>query len=143
MTEADRTEPAATERLGQAERVAIDVARALEDAKCDDILVIDVTDLSQVMDRLVIASGTSDRQMRSAAEDAAEAAEALGESVFGRSEDAASTWIIIDLVDVVVHIFEPNARAFYDLETLWGDGPRVHWQRENGDRAGGGSSRAT
>ena len=122
------------ERLEQARRVAVDIARALSDAKCDDVVVTDVGDLSQVMNFLVVASGTSDRQMRSAADDAKDAAEAMGERLFGKSVDAAATWIVMDFVDVVAHIFEPNARAYYDLETLWGDGERVAWKR-NGRQA--------
>jgi ribosome-associated protein len=126
--------PLPAARLEEARRLAVDAARALADAKCEDIEVIDVSELSQVMNFLVIATGTSDRQMRSAADDAKEAAEDLGERVFGRSADPAATWIVMDFVDVVVHIFEPNARAYYDLETLWGDGPRVSWRR-NGEVA--------
>lgn len=124
------TVPLSAARLEDARRLAVDAARALVDAKCEDIEVIDVSELSQVMNFLVVATGTSDRQMRSAADDAKEAAEALGEHVFGRSADPAATWIVMDFVDVVVHIFEPNARAYYDLETLWGDGPRVSWRRD-------------
>ena len=117
-------------RVEEARLLAVETARALSDAKCEDIEIIDVTALSQVMNFLVVATGTSDRQMRSAADDAVEAAEAIGERLFGRSLDPAATWIVVDFVDVVLHVFEPNARAYYDLETLWGDGPRISWRRD-------------
>ncbi|MHC4976081.1 MAG: ribosome silencing factor [Planctomycetota bacterium] len=107
--------------------LAVEVAHALEDAKCTDILILDVRGLSQVTDFIIIASGTSDRQMRTAIRDAEEVAEQQGRSIFGRSSDPASTWLLVDLVDIVVHVFEPNTRAFFDLETLWGDASKVDW----------------
>jgi ribosome-associated protein len=120
--------PAATSTDARA--TAIVMARAAADARCEDVAVIDVRGLSQLTDYIVIASGTSDRQMRTAAEDAVEAAEESGERVFGVSADDGAHWIVVDLVDVVLHLFEPAARAHYDLESLWGDGPRVRWRRE-------------
>jgi ribosome-associated protein len=122
---------------GDRPALGVELARALHDAKCSDVMVIDVRGLSQVTDHIVVATGSSDRQMRSAGDDAEEAAGALGHKLFGRSVDAAASWIVLDFVDVVVHIFEPNTRAYYDLETLWGDGPRVEWQRPGGQRAPG------
>lgn len=118
-----RSEPASE----RAQALAVSIARALHDARCEDVVVIDVREISQVTNYLVLASGASDRQMRSAADDSVEAAGETGDRLFGRSADEASTWIVMDFVDVVAHIFEPNTRAYYDLETLWGDGPRVEW----------------
>lgn len=111
----------------RARALAVSIARALHDARCEDVVIIDVRELSQVTNYLVVATGTSDRQMRSAADDAEEAAAETGDRLFGSNADDASTWIVLDFVDVVTHIFEPNTRAYYDLETLWGDGPRVVW----------------
>jgi len=110
-----------------ARRVALAAAEGLDEARCEDITVIDVRGLSQVTDYIVIASGTSDRQMRTAADKAQEAVEALGVETFRSARDPSSTWIVLDFVDVVVHVFEPATRAHYDLEMLWGDGPRVPW----------------
>lgn len=120
-----------------AERAAVAAARGLDEARCEDIAVIDVRRISQVTDFIVIGSGTSDRQMRTAADKAQESVEALGEQTFRSSRDPSSTWIVLDFVDVVVHIFEPAARAHYDLEMLWGDGPRIDWRPPgvNGARA--------
>ncbi len=108
---------------------AIEVARSLFDDKCDDVVVLDVTGLSHVSDFVVIASGTSDRQMYSAATNAAEVSGRHGCPVYRRSDDERTTWIVLDCVDIVVHIFEPNTRAHYDLEMMWGDAPRVDWER--------------
>lgn len=118
---------------------AVDAARLLSDNKCQDIVLLDVTSLSQVSDYLVIASGTSDRQMRSTADDVIELAEKQGSSAFRKDVDDRTTWIVVDFVDVVVHIFEPNTRAHYDLEMLWQDAPRLEWERpdqKNRNRAG-------
>ncbi len=110
-----------------AESLAREMATALDSANCDDVLVLDVRELSQVTDYIVLGSGTSDRQMHTAGEKAEEKAEARGEKLFRQHADAASTWVLLDFVDVVVHIFEPNTRAHFDLEMLWGDAPRIPW----------------
>jgi ribosome-associated protein len=118
---------------------AIDAARLLADNKCQDVVVLDVTRLSQVSDYLVIGSGTSDRQMRSTADDTADAGKKHGYSPFKTDRDERTTWIVVDFVDVVVHLFEPNMRAHYDLEMLWADAPRLEWERpdqKNRNRAG-------
>jgi len=110
-----------------AQSVAIAAARGLDEAKCEDIVIIDVRHLSQVTDFIVIGSGTSDRQMRTAIQKAEDLVKELGQEVFRSAKDPSATWIVLDFVDVVVHVFEPVARAHYDLEMLWGDGPRVDW----------------
>ncbi len=113
-------------------RFAIEAARMLADDRCEDVLCLDVRSLSQVSDYIVIASGTSDRQMRGAADDIERLADQHRFRVFRRSQDDRATWIVLDCVDIVVHIFEPNMRAHYDLEMLWGDAERVTWEREGG-----------
>ena len=108
---------------------AVEAARLAHDDKCGHVLVLDVTDLSQVTDYLVIASGTSDRQMATVLQHIMELGKEHGVSPFGRHTDTSSMWFLADFVDVVVHLFEPNARAHYDLEMLWGDAARIAWQR--------------
>lgn len=118
---------------------ALDAARLVADNKCQDVVLMDVTSLSQVSDFIIVASGTSDRQMRSTADDVAEVGARHGYTTFRTDVDDRSTWIVADFVDVVVHIFEPNTRAHYDLEMLWQDAPRVEWERadqKNRNRAG-------
>lgn len=112
----------------EARRSAIAAARALDDAKCEHIIAIDVRRISQVTDFIVIASGTSDRQMRTAIHKAEDAVKELDQEVFRSAKDPSSTWLVLDYVDVVVHVFEPATRAHYDLEMLWSDGPRVDWR---------------
>lgn len=121
---------------------AVEAARMLQDDKCDDILCLDVRELSQVSDYIVIATGSSDRQMQSAADDVKKLAVESGYGIFRRSDDERATWIVLDCVDVVVHIFEPNTRAHYDLEMLWGDAERVKWERPAGAKPPGAQRRA-
>lgn len=91
--------------------------------------MIDVRGLSQVTDYLVIGSGTSERQMRSVLLHVEQEGAAAGFPAFRSHADPRSGWLLADCVDVVVHLFEANSRAYYDLEMLWGDGKRVEWAR--------------
>jgi ribosome-associated protein len=122
-----------------ARNFAIETARMFADDKCEDIVVLDVTGLSQVSDYIVIGSGTSERQMRSVLKDVEDMGSKRGFAVFRSSTDDRASWLLADFVDVVAHVFEPNIRAHYDLEMLWGDAPRIQWERPEGksrDRAG-------
>ena len=107
---------------------AVEAARLASDDKCEDVVLLDVRNLSQ-SDYLVICSGTSDRQMRTVADEVEELGAKMGFPLFRRDIDDRTTWVVVDCVDVVVHVFEPNARAHYDLEMLWADAPRLEWER--------------
>ena len=109
----------------QARAFAQAIGTSLLGDKCEDVVILDVTRLSPVTGFIVIGSGTSARQMRSSLENLSDTAKAHGTSAFRISEDNDALWILADFVDVVVHLFEPNARAHYDLEMMWGDAPRV------------------
>ena len=102
----------------------------MHDRHCTDVRLLDVRGLSQVCDYILIASGTSDRQMKSVANELDEIAGEHGQSVFRSNADSNATWIVVDFVDLVAHLFEPNQRAYYDLESLWHDAPGVDWGRE-------------
>ena len=106
---------------------AVEAARLASDLKCEEVVVMDLRGLSGVTDFFVIATGTSDRQMRSVAERIEEYGHKVGTRVFGRSGYRLGQWVLIDLVDVVVHLFDRERRAYYDLELLWGDAPKVDW----------------
>jgi ribosome-associated protein len=116
-------------RARSVRKFAITAARLLKDRHCEDILVLDVRARSDVTDYIVIASGTSDRQIRSVADEVRHLAEGGTLPVFGRAVDASANWAVVDFVDVVVHVFAPAARAHYDLEMFWGDAPRLVWRR--------------
>lgn len=121
--------PAEPAQQTAARELAIAAARSLSDDKCSDIAVLDVRTRSSVTDFIVIASGTSDRQMRSAADSVRVLARQNNHQVVRDDGDDRTTWVVLDCVDVVVHVFEPTTRAHYDLEMMWGDAPRIEWAR--------------
>lgn len=131
MTKANPSDPAAQKALQheQARAFAIAAARSLTDNQCTNTVVLDLRGQSPVADLLVIATGTSDRQMKSAADDVGELAGQTGHSLVRQAADTRHTWIVCDFGDVVIHIFEPQTRDYYDLELLWGDAEKVQWAR--------------
>ena len=112
---------------------AIDIARTLADSKCSDVILLDVRGRSQVTDYVIIGSGTSQRQMRAAAQDIEDVGKARGQHPFRTNADQSSTWIVVDFVEIVAHLFEPDQRLYYDLELLHADGKRVEWRRPEGE----------
>jgi len=96
------------------------VVDALEDVKAQDIAVYNTTELSDLFDRVVLASGTSNRHTRSLASNVAEKVKAAGGHVVSVEGEETGEWVLVDLGDVIVHIMQPAVRAYYDLEELWG-----------------------
>lgn len=122
-----------------AERFAIEAARLLHDDKCTDIVLLDVRGRNPMTDYLVVGSGTSDRQMRSTLHDVEELGAKIGYTAVRSTSDDRATWLLADFMNVIVHLFEPNTRAHYDIEMMWGDAPRIPWERPGSaarDRAG-------
>jgi len=107
----------------QAEELKDIVVKALEDVKAEDISVIDVRERTSVTDFMVLASGTSNRHVRSLAESVVTEAKEKGVRTAGVEGGNASDWILVDLGDVVVHVMMPATREFYDLERFWRDAP--------------------
>ncbi|WP_201529870.1 ribosome silencing factor [Psychrobacter frigidicola] len=95
------------------------VKTALDDMKAKNITVLDVEDLTDVMERIVIADGTSKRHVRAMADSLGAEAKEAGFMPLGREGGSDSDWTLIDLGAVVVHMMMPAAREFYDLEGLW------------------------
>ncbi|MEM7577856.1 MAG: ribosome silencing factor [Planctomycetota bacterium] len=114
----------------EAKAFAVECARLMADFNCEDVLIFDVRGLSEVTDYVVLATGTSDRQMRSVAEDLEDIGKDHDFHRYGKEDDEAATWIVADFVEVVAHLFEPATRAHYDLEMMWGDAPKVKWRRD-------------
>lgn len=99
------------------------VVGALEDIKARDIEVINTTKLTSLFDRVVIASGDSNRQTRALARNVQEKVkEAGGEVVSVEGEDTGE-WVLVDLGDIVVHVMQPAVRVYYNLEELWATTP--------------------
>ena len=120
---------------------AVEAARLLSDRRCEDVLLLDVRGLSQVCDYMIIASGTSEKQMKSVAAELEDLGGELGQPVFRSNRDTGNTWIVVDFVNVVAHLFEPTHRSYYELERLWSDSRPVRWERS--DARGNGASAAT
>lgn len=132
----DAVESRSTADPEQTRAFALECARIFHDDKCEHIVVLDVRGRSQVTDYVIVGSGTSDRQMNAAIDDAVELGASLGYSAARTNKDDRSTWLLADFVDVVAHLFEPNTRAYYDIEMLWGDAPHIDWRRESTPQTG-------
>ena len=116
MTKKRTTEPRA---------FALAAAKLAAERHCSDIVVLNLKDISPATDYFVIATGTSDRQMRAVADEISEAAKKQGQQRFGRAGYEQARWILLDFVDVVIHIFDSEYREYYDLELLWGDAEKL------------------
>ena len=99
------------------------VVEALEDVKGYDIQVFNTARLPSMFERVVIATGTSNTQVRALADRVQERIRELGSRVYGVEGEKAGEWVLVDLGDVVVHIMHPTVREFYNLEEIWGGKP--------------------
>lgn len=104
--------------LDQLQQLMID---AMEDLKAININHINVEGVSGFTDRMLFASGTSTRHVKSIAQSVQDAARAAEMDILGVEGDEVGEWILIDLGDIVVHIMEPDTREFYDIERLWSE----------------------
>ncbi|MCB1827699.1 MAG: ribosome silencing factor [Coxiellaceae bacterium] len=95
------------------------VTQTLEDNKASDIRVMDVTELTDVTDRIIICSAISGRHVDALRDKVVVAAKEAGEKPLGVDGQSESGWVLIDLQDVIVHIMLPETRDFYSLEKLW------------------------
>jgi ribosome-associated protein len=98
------------------------VIEALEDLKGDAIRILDVRGLTSITDRMVIASGTSTRHVKSLADNVIRRTKEAGFRALGVEGEQAAEWVLVDLGDVVVHVMMPRIREFYALEKLWSVG---------------------
>lgn len=95
------------------------IVQALEDKKAVDVKTYDVRGVSGLCDAFVVATGTAAPHLKGLVAGVQQAMRTAGESSFRLSGDPESGWIVVDYVDVVVHVFSPEARAYYALERLW------------------------
>ena len=117
-----------TSRAAATER-AILCARTGEDNKGQNILILDMRNITPLYDFFVIMTGSSRRQIHTLAEEIDAAMRAEGQERLSISGYQASRWVVQDYGDIVVHVFDKEAREYYALEDLWADAPRVDWQR--------------
>ena len=100
------------------------VVSALEDIKGKDIEVINTAKLTPLFERIIIASGDSNRQVRSLANNVEEKVREAGVEILSTEGEDGGDWVLVDLGDIVVHVMQPAIRSYYNLEELWsGKGP--------------------
>ena len=135
MTTRKRLRPAVAERVSPLEHT---VTSALEDMKAVNVRVLDVRGLTDIADTMIIASGNSDRHVRSIAERITVEAKAAGFRPLGSEGTRDGEWVLVDLQDVLVHVMLPRVREFYAIEQLWepaAPAPRTTRRRSSTARA--------
>ena len=108
--------------------VAIAAARAASSKQAEDIVVLDVSEIIVITDHFVICTAGSHRQIRTVIDAVEEALRGFGVKPVRREGESEAGWWLLDYIDVVVHVFGPEERAYYDLERLWSDAPRLGWE---------------
>jgi ribosome-associated protein len=110
-------------------RRAVIAARAADDKKAEDTVVLDVGDIIGITEVFVITSGTNPRQVRTICDEIELALKVDGGGPPLRIEGLdAATWVLLDFGDLVVHVFLAETREYYALERLWTDAPRIAWE---------------
>ena len=103
-------------------------ARTAASKQAEKVAVLDVQDLISITDYFVIASGTSERQVATVAEEVAKALKEKGARPLRREGESGARWVLLDFVDFVVHVFHEEERDYYRLDNLWSDAPVVDWE---------------
>ena len=99
------------------------VAEVLEDRKAENIVTLEVAHLTTIAEQMVIASGTSNRHVKSLVDYVIEAVKSSGQQVFAVEGRETHEWVLLDLGHVLVHVMQAESREFYDLERLWTELP--------------------
>jgi len=99
--------------------------KAIDDKHGEDIVVLNMQGISLLADYFIIAHGTSDRQVQAIARELQDVAEKEGFEIRRVEGFDAARWVLVDLGDVVAHVFHKDERAYYNLERLWGDAPQL------------------
>jgi ribosome-associated protein len=97
---------------------------ALEDIKAKDIVVLNTTKLTALFDRVIVATGDSNRQVKALARSVHDKVKEAGGEVIGMEGEETGEWVLVDLGDIVVHVMQPTVRAYYNLEELWQTVPK-------------------
>jgi ribosome-associated protein len=118
--------------LSGSEIAEVGVEAAL-DRRANEVIVLDLRGLSSVADFFVICSGNSDTHVEGIANIIAEKLDENGAKLWHREGSRRASWILLDYIDVIIHIFTEEAREFYSLERLWGDAPRTEYDEETGE----------
>jgi len=118
--------------LPASKEVAIAAARASSEKQADDVVILDVHELIVITDFFVICSASTNRQIKTVIENVEERLRSrLDVRPVRREGEADAGWWLLDYIDVVVHVFGSDQRAYYDLERLWRDAPRLAWDESS------------
>ena len=104
---------------------AVRIAKAAVDLKAENVVALDVRDVTSFADVFILATGGSDRHVRAIADAVKGVVEELGEPPLGIEGYDEGRWLLLDLGDVIVHVFQRDVREHYDLERLWSEAPRL------------------
>jgi ribosome-associated protein len=142
ITTAARLTPPATKSVATTQAQAREAllracqcARIAEDFKGQDVLVLDLREVTPIVDYFVLVTGSSPRQMHALAEEVSRIMKHQGSRALSKEGEQGGTWILHDYGDVVLHVFNADSRQLYDLEHLWADAPRVDWKSVDGKAA--------
>jgi ribosome-associated protein len=113
------------ENLNESKNLAIEIAKILDRKKAQDVRVLKVQDLTVLTDYFVIASGTSTTQVGALADEVDYQLSQKGIKPYATEGFDSKNWVLLDYSSVIVHVFVPNTRTYYDLEHLWADGQPV------------------
>ena len=129
--------PGSRDGSEESRETALAAARAAAAKQAEDIAILDVHGLIVITDYFVICSGTTDRQVKTIVEAVEEALRGLDRKPVRREGETEARWVLLDYVDVVVHVFAHEERDYYDLERLWADAPRLELDEDLGQAVGG------
>jgi ribosome-associated protein len=107
--------------VSQSQKLAYTLAELTLSKKADDVKILDLRKLTGITDFFVICTAYSDTQVKAIADAVIDGAKKMGENVWHKEGMSLKSWVLLDYVDVVVHIFLKDVRKFYGLEKLWGD----------------------
>ena len=105
-------------------QIADQAIQVLDDHKASDLRCLDVSHLTSLMDFMIVATGRSNRHVRALGDALITYCKENGIEVLGSEGQDAAEWLLVDLVDVVVHVMLPSTRDFYEIEKLWDISPR-------------------
>ena len=119
--------------MTESRELAVAAARAAADKQAEDIVILDVRNLIVITDHFVIASGATDRQVNAIVDGIEEELRGLGAKPLRREGRREGRWVLLDFIDIVVHVFHAEEREYYGLERLWKDAPSVAWEEDGSD----------
>lgn len=124
--EIEKINPSTRSEISSRE-LAVKFAQLARDRNMEDILILDLRELSPITDFFVIGTGTSSRQICSLADELKRLGKKINNKVWKTAGLDAGDWVVMDFFDVVVHLFNEDLRKHYDLELIWGEAPRIEW----------------